>query len=66
MLAAVLKLIVGHPSQPGLFKAGLLLVLSVCALASFVLGTFLLAGAWGFLALGVALAVLEWRVDSTG
>lgn len=38
--------------------------LSVLGLSSIVLSVFLLAGVWGFLALGVALLVLDWSLDS--
>lgn len=51
---------------PPWLGAAFLLLLSVSALAAFVVGVFVLAGAWGFIALGVALVVLEWRIDSSG
>lgn len=38
--------------------------LSVLGLASIVLSVFLLAGVWGFLALGVALLALDWSLDA--
>lgn len=51
---------------PAWFSVVFQLLLSVSALAAFVVGVFVLAGAWGFIALGVALVLLEWRVDSDG
>lgn len=39
--------------------------LTVMGLGSMVLAAFLLAGAWGFLALGVALLALDWSLDSS-
>lgn len=40
------------------------LVLSVLGLASVVYGVFALFGMWGFIAAGVALLLLEFRVDT--
>jgi hypothetical protein len=37
--------------------------LQVGGLASMVLSVFLLAGVWGFLALGAALLLLDWSLD---
>lgn len=38
--------------------------LTFLGLGSMVLAVFLLAGAWGFLALGIGLLALDWSLDS--
>lgn len=38
--------------------------LTVMGLSSIVLSVFLLAGVWGFMALGVALLLLDWSLDA--
>jgi hypothetical protein len=40
------------------------MALTALGLGSIVLSVFLLAGVWGFLALGVALLALDWSLDS--
>ncbi len=69
MLASIIKAMQARTQSnkplvgPG-FYAFMLLMLSALALGSIVLGVFLLAGNWGFIALGVALVLFEWRIDS--
>ncbi len=69
MLASLLRAVAARrqsnqPGVPPAVAAFFLLLLSVSALTSMVVGVFLLAGAWGFIAMGVALVLLEWRIDA--
>jgi hypothetical protein len=70
MIAAMIKAAMarrerGLPLLTTGIMATFTMLLFVAAMASVVVGVFLTAGAYGWIALGVALLLTEWRVDAS-